>query len=840
VILLRILILTLLLAVGLAGQELRIEGPFPAEVPLGGQATVAIVVGSPDAELGPLPTPSGLGLRAASVQELVDGRRWIIELDPRREGTLTIPPLSVLVGDLTLRTEPRRIAVLADEMVTQKISVAVEVPERVWVGQEFILRVVIDHDVDFVRSGLLQPFRTPLAFPLRVDVPWLDGFVASAPVQLAGADAGEVQSNLVLNGRETRGRVEEGPEPGRARLVIERRVLALEAGRLALDDGLVRLAYATRFEDDFIRGRIPRDRRSAAVSVLGPEIEIVPLPEAGLPTGFSGAVGRFSIEASLANTEAKRELEIGEQIRLRLRVRGAGSIPQPPLPPEDSIPGFRALGIVADAVRSPSDRDFLLDLEATAGVPVLGAIPWVYFDPIEGIYAVARSKTLPVIVRGPAAPAQDEASALEPSPRSAAGEDIIVFDPRRHLAAPENRVGSRSRQSFLALALGLPFLAVGILLWLRHRSKPESRARRAYLRAWRSRSPLDLGRWLALRLNCSANVAHDSDFEMKLLEAGAPSEAARGLARSLVEETASRYGGDASGQGAGDLRDHLEDIEEALRKPRDFAPLGLLPLAVALIFIGANMALAFAVSTRFEERDSNYGLAVAVEQDAPGVEGDSTTRPSAHFAAGRFAEARALLSERRLMTDAPHRALSDWRIADCFYREGRFAEALLYYRRSESQRPADPDLTQNIRLSRQALALPDTRPRGLAAWWAALLDLLAGEFGFALMGLLLTAGLVQLLLLRQWRRFRGWIFLALALILLVYINERATWKPLRLALVLEADLALRADPGPRRPLRRKIPAGTALRVIESNPRWMRVALPDGEEGWVRAEGVGQI
>jgi MYXO-CTERM domain-containing protein len=160
-------------------------------------------------------------------------------------------------------------------------------------------------------------------------------------------------------------------------------------------------AYATRFEDKFLEGRVPVDRVDASVSGEALTLDVRPLPEAGRPKDFTGAVGSFSIRAE---TEAATVV-LGGSLKLRVILEGEGnrSLFDPPRWTE--LGGFRVLGMVDE--KGAAARTWTYDLApVSAQVWQVPAISFAYFDPEPpASYRVARTRPIDVVVRPGGKPA---------------------------------------------------------------------------------------------------------------------------------------------------------------------------------------------------------------------------------------------------------------------------------------------------------------------------------------------------------------------------------------------------------------------------------------------------
>jgi hypothetical protein len=124
-------------------------------------------------------------------------------------------------------------------------------------------------------------------------------------------------------------------------------------------------------------------------------VRILPLPEAGRPEGYAGAVGSFTLAASVRPVE----VAAGEPVTLTMDLRGSGTIgalAAPALPADDSFKVYEAkltrkeLGGEAAGGRLVFEQVLVPRSTAATSVP---AVTFSYFDPAQRSYRE--------IVRGP-------------------------------------------------------------------------------------------------------------------------------------------------------------------------------------------------------------------------------------------------------------------------------------------------------------------------------------------------------------------------------------------------------------------------------------------------------
>jgi hypothetical protein len=136
------------------------------------------------------------------------------------------------------------------------------------------------------------------------------------------------------------------------------------------------------------------------------QIEVLPLPAAGQPPGFSpNNVGTFTIAAKVDRAAVK----VGEPFTLTVTIRGDGNIRtiDPGAWPE--LPGMRRYDpkvetkvVVGERFGGERRYDFLV-IPEVGGALTIPAFTFAYFDPAKERYEVASTPTLAIEVEGPPA-----------------------------------------------------------------------------------------------------------------------------------------------------------------------------------------------------------------------------------------------------------------------------------------------------------------------------------------------------------------------------------------------------------------------------------------------------
>ena len=287
----------------------------------------------------------------------------------------------------------------------------------VYAGQTFdlTLEVTVTRPAE---GGLVQLFPQALGLPVQ-----LEAFAGVEGLELLpGADGGEV--SLVLDGEVSRAD-DLDPRDDVTRVRLTRRARARRPGAHPLPEPVGRFAVSSGFRPDLVRGEVPVDREDRVARGAAGRVEVLPLPEAGQPIEFDGAVGALEASVSLDRNRAV----VGETLQLEVRFEGAWleeSGPEPRLAPVD---GLEVQGRRSAPLAEPGreGRVYRYDLRVTSDEP--DATPEVRitaFDPGASppAYVVVRAPGLPIAVRRPAgAPAASNGSAqgAEGAPPSAGG-----------------------------------------------------------------------------------------------------------------------------------------------------------------------------------------------------------------------------------------------------------------------------------------------------------------------------------------------------------------------------------------------------------------------------------
>jgi hypothetical protein len=415
--------------------------------------------------------------------------------------------------------KPALLVLLAGAAVAaeERAFVEWEAPRDSYFVHEVIrLRLRLGYDRDFFRTNAVPLFRQPMDVPVHVRVP------GTGPFEVEAVGGVRVALNDGVAGAAA---VEDAVRDGRTYAVLEIELVHVpeEALRIAVPAPTLRYAYATRFEEDLIQGRLGTDPREVTVTGAPLALEVRPLPEEGRPREFDGAVGRFSVRAEVDRTS----VNTAEILKLTLSIEGEGSMDSVS-PPRLDLPGFHVYG----RIDAQGKRSFTYDIAPVSVVTEVPPIPFAFFDPGVAAFRVVRTAPIPLDVRGAVAP--------------------------------------RATGPWAAGLALLGALAGGLWWWRRARRRgppPDPQAERARAAAAALGTAADLAdafaEFLAAHLRCPRAAVIAPDLEARLAAAGVPGDLARRAAATLERLVAARYGGEAPGRSGVDSL--AREIEAAFR-----------------------------------------------------------------------------------------------------------------------------------------------------------------------------------------------------------------------------------------------------------------------------------
>jgi hypothetical protein len=484
----------------------------PARITMGQSAELTITSsGSSNAPLA-LPEVNGLDFRVVGQShrvEIVGGATLVstaimVRVTPRAAGIYTIPGITPQSQPLVLRVDAEDAPDKPPGPGNVNSAATRAEGIRMTPDGSAYVRLVLPKREVFVGESI----------PVEIEVGMRNGFVSSLNglPTLSGADF--TLNNLsrqpertpkLVDGREftllTWHSVLAPIKPGKFSLSVESpltvRVQTRPARESRLEDAL-----GDPFFQNYFGVTVSKE-----ITVTSPatELTVLPLPAAGRPADFSGAVGSFQIADDLSSSTAA----VGDPLTLRLHVTGTGNFDRvdsamldhldawKTYPPKSS---FKA----SDPVGFRGEKIFEQPLiAAQSGPQTLPGLSFSYFDPATRRYEVARSAPLAVAITPSAAdPSAGPPAAAGKTAGTAAAADGLRPDHALSGAAHRSLVPPYLQARYIAAPALFSLLIAGGWLGRRRSLMPRAPSRRTAKAAGR----------VLQRLEAAAQAANAAEF----------------------------------------------------------------------------------------------------------------------------------------------------------------------------------------------------------------------------------------------------------------------------------------------------------------------------------------
>jgi hypothetical protein len=706
-------------------------------------------------------------------------------------GDFIIPAVTVRVGRETFRTEALSLFVEP----RRRAGGNAPPPDD---GAEIRLRAWLEPDTVYVGQQLM--FNAEAAFPrdLRQRQSRPATYEAPTPSNFWIQDLPDAVSAGM---RSVNGEVFETQ-------TFRRAYFPLQPGRYTFPPA--RLVYEIR------RGFLfaPESRELVSDSM---RVVVLPVPAAGRPASFNGAVGRFSVQAELQ----PRTVPAGEAATLTVEVEGAGNVKALPAPRLALLDGVEVyppseesrLTVTGDEVAGVKRFTWVLVPEATGRVEI-PALEYAYFDPARGAFQVSRTPPL----------------ALRVTAARASGSRTLADTAIRGLAArptPPRFAWVRSPLFALTQLVPLVILA-GVVLLRRGDAADGWRARRR-IRDARA------GAFDALR-RAAGSAESDRVFFGDLAAAlrGAIADVLgehelRGSPREALIAALQRHHAPA------DTVDALDRLFARIDRAR-FASSSAPPAERSALVADARRlmdAIDAAVTSARRRRPSAVGV-VLLLAFVPGI---AAAQSTTEFRTGvtAFAQADYDQAIRAFADHLSANALdaNGWyNLGNAYLRSGRAGHAVWAWLRAAELEPRRDDVRHNLSAIGADAALAALPSR---------LTLSADEALLGISALWWIAALGTAVLLAARRAGSAWfvggaatIALAIAALALPPLLRGPT------AITLQDRAELLGGPSIKAENIATLVAGEPVRIRERREGWIRVETAEGREGWIEAEFVVEL
>ncbi|HUD45604.1 MAG TPA: BatD family protein [Candidatus Baltobacteraceae bacterium] len=575
-----------------------------------------------------------------------------------------------------------------------------------------------------------------------------------------------------------------------------------------------------------------------------PEINSLPIPTAGAPADFRGAIGDFT----LAQCEAgPTTLGVGDPVTLKIRIEGQGSFDTVTLPA--SQPDWREFKTYPPTAKF--DTSDPLQIEGSkyfeqvitplnAQVTQIPPFSFSFFNPGTSSFHTLTHPAIPLSVHPTAATPQPTIIASgAPSPDAQQQNQDIV-----HIKPLPGRIGMIEppliRQPlYLMLQTIAPLAWICALLWRQQKDKlaanPRLRRRREVARSMRE-GLADLSQLAAAndvekfystvlrllqeqlgeRLDLPAPAITEAVLEdCKGLDAAA-AVAARDLFHACEQY---RYTPEHTAQELASLIPKVKtalDVLQNIPDPDAGRRRTLVQGAGSLLLLASVLsARADPVSLWFEQANKSY------EE-------------------GHYAEAAA--AYRTLLQHGCVSPAIYFNTGNAWFKAGQIGRAIYYYRRAEELAPRDPDIRANLQIARtQAGTNTASLPGNRWTRWLGRLTLnewtVAAAMSVAVFFLVLTARQIS----PRFNRSAGGLTISLAVLSLwllaclgLSIDQRLLEQS---SIVIVPEAVVRRGPMDESQSAFTVHDGAELPVLARDGNWLQVIGASRQTGWLPQQDV---
>lgn len=320
-----------------------------------------------------------------------------------KEGTLNIGQASVMVDGKKYSSEPLTVKVLAGSSQSGTSGQQQGTQQGVS-DKDVFLKAITNKTNAIIGEQVIVTYRIYTRVPISsVNVSKLSSFGGFWMKNLLDDKDALQQSTTTIDGEEY--------------VVADVRKVALfpqKSGKLKIDPMELECVAQIRtqpdrrrsrdpfesfFNDPFFNRGISNVQKTLVSEPL--EINVQPLPVAGKPNNFTGAVGQFGLESSIDRTSVKTN----EAVNLALIVSGTGNLelidlPRPVFPPDFEVYDPKSsiqLRTGANGLSGSKKTEFLF-IPRIPGDFTIDPIPFTFFDPVKKAYQTLFSKPFTIHV----------------------------------------------------------------------------------------------------------------------------------------------------------------------------------------------------------------------------------------------------------------------------------------------------------------------------------------------------------------------------------------------------------------------------------------------------------
>jgi tetratricopeptide (TPR) repeat protein len=757
-------------------------------------------------------------------------------LVPKKTGPFAFPALQVTIGNAPYATEPISFNVGAEPVKNPNVRVLLTLSKQpLYVGEQAILtfkvarrgnaQIQIERGFNAAVSGIEKSFGKGYS---------LSRLFTNQVTQASERIGGEMYATYSLRWA----------------------LIPLSAGQMvvpAISYEYAELRQVRRrgmdpFFDDFFGNSVQEEPHTAFSSELALHIKELPPP----PAGFSGAVGRCTLTASIEPSS----IPAGEAATLKIMLSAAtrpGNVAELTIPKIANCEFFTPekhvdVDTTAAGISTRKSYKYLL-IPQQKGALAIPPIELSYFDPYEGVYKKTSSGTLSLEVTPGKGGAKPQTRYLTQEEIHEVGTDIRYIKTE---VALRNVSEKPYRDPIFFLLYPLPFALFLFALLYRVQSQRREANAASYVRkkalgsaykaldALRKQgskvpTPQFLGtvaetmeRYISRKFGFAATGRTLEELKAELLSRDADGQIVSELTSFIELLDSYRFGGAAFDEHSrlavlNQAITFLASLEKSAKKgKKSMSAPAMIVSVLSVILIGASSASSAPTGLWLEQANRFY---TAQQYDS----------------AAAYYE--------KIVSSGVTAGAVYFNLGNAYYRLKKLGLSRLCYEKAARLDPADPDIAANIKFVSSNIVDRITEPqRGFVEavlWRLHVLMPLRVQLWFCFSLLFVISLLAAAALFVKGNRRLWLIYVSTLLGIVVFFSSLSMGLKIfdaehsAYAILLDPSIDAKNEPEGAKILF-TIHEGTKLQIRKSVEGWSLVSLPNGVSGWVENKTLGRI
>jgi tetratricopeptide (TPR) repeat protein len=219
------------------------------------------------------------------------------------------------------------------------------------------------------------------------------------------------------------------------------------------------------------------------------------------------------------------------------------------------------------------------------------------------------------------------------------------------------------------------------------------------------------------------------------------------------------------------------------------------------------------------------------------------------YAAGQYDQ--AIGCYQSIMHSGYESAALYFNLGNSYYKKGDIPSALLFLEKAHKLKPGDEDIRSNIRfVNTKTTDKIESEPEFfLNQWWRsiylyfslnslAILTTVLALSGFILLINFIFSGSIRV---RRYSFYIALVFIAAGLLtFFIAVQQELYLNARKHAIIFHNPVMVKSEPADKSKDLFIIHSGAKVNILDFQHNWMKIALPNGQVGWILAEYAKQI